>query len=297
MRSRLLNWQNKFAIGSTFCFGAFAFLSYGLNASFLVSNISLSLLFTRFISPSIFERIHAEIIAVALLCVGLTIDTLLVDVQLMLWVLYALCAASILSPLHALVAVFPVIFGLGTLTDLLTLSETSGLVVVSMMIVGLNLRISVLSKALHTRSGFDDVYGCKNRQTFNEDARQSWNITQRYKIPTSMVVIDLSAHSDIEVYEKSASSLVEVWRTRLRNTDMLYKVSDRRFVCLLSTTDKGGAETLVADLNKAVQAYEQPMLQDITVEMAVYSSTQATSLDTWLAMAYHHDPVPTNEKS
>jgi len=274
-----------------------AFLSYGLSFSFAGAILSSIILTTSPYLRFVPKHSAINVLAIGLLCGGLLVDSLIYAPAYPVWVVYVVCAALSLNVIFAIILTWMVVFALFLLSASLTLAEMLGLMATSTLSMYGAHQVRTLQKALHKQSGLDVVFGCFNAQAFKKDAEHAWHLGQRYHLVTSMVVLDLDEDLDIEGYQECARRLVEVWTSRLRNTDTLYKVSDRRFVCLLSSTTQQGALVLADDLRKATHAYESPLLHCITLATTVCSSEQVSSLDTWLTMAYHHGLATTTEKS
>lgn len=114
---------------------------------------------------------------------------------------------------------------------------------------------SSMSSALQQALGCDLVTGCDNKPRLQQLLQDALDSFQRYAIPTSVIVLQVQLTQGVRS-DAMLQTLCTIWRSRLRATDRLCRLSDDRFVCLLSNTPADKAVFARDDLLKAVSHYE-----------------------------------------
>lgn len=114
---------------------------------------------------------------------------------------------------------------------------------------------SSMSCALQQALGCDLITGCDNKPRLQQFLQDALDSLQRYAIPTSVIVLQVQLTQGVRS-DAMLQTLCTIWRSRLRTTDRLCRLSDDRFVCLLSNTPTDKAVFARDDLLKAVSHYE-----------------------------------------
>lgn len=115
-----------------------------------------------------------------------------------------------------------------------------------------------MSVALQQALGTDLVTGCDNKSRLQQLLQELLDALQRYATPASVIVlhVQLTPEGLATPSDAMLQTLCTVWRSRLRATDRLCRLSDERFVCLLSNTPADKAIFARDDLLKAAAHYE-----------------------------------------
>jgi GGDEF domain-containing protein len=115
-----------------------------------------------------------------------------------------------------------------------------------------------MSHALQQALGTDLVTGCDNKPRLQQFLQDVLETHQRYATPASVVVLQVQLASGglTTASDAMLQTLSQIWRSRLRATDRLCRLSDDRFVCLLSNTPADKASVVRDDLLKAAAHYE-----------------------------------------
>ena len=210
------------------------------------------------------------------------------DLVLHLSQLGFICGLS-LSFKQAISLLISIILALVLATEL-TFSPDKYLVVVTLGVLGMYLRWLVLGQA----SSLEDVQvrdkqsGCKNASCLERDAEQYFNLFQRYGIPCTCLVFDLAMDETKSLQTKNEllALVISVWNSRIRQTDHLYKLSDRRYVCLLPATSTDQSKSLENDIVVAMQEYEFPEGSDLVLKVTVQECSGHDVPGDWLSDVY-----------
>lgn len=164
------------------------------------------------------------------------------------------------------------------------------LVVISLGVLGAYLRYLVLGQArsLHETEVLDKELGCKNALSLEQDAEQSFNLHQRYGIACTYLIFDLALDESLSLKLKNEmlGLVVSVWNSRIRQTDYLYKLSDRRFVCVLAATSKEQSMVLQQDILVAINEYEFPEKFELDLQVSAEECSEHESSGDWLSRVY-----------
>lgn len=141
---------------------------------------------------------------------------------------------------------------------------------------------------LQTEVERDALSGCKNINALSSDAEQYFKLFQRYRIPSTLLVINIEHKPKASLKEQQlvVSTLVDVWVSRLRQTDVLYRVSDHRFVGLLTATSSESARVLLDDIVNSTEAYELPGESSIKLSVVSSDCCLAETSEAWLSFVY-----------
>lgn len=160
------------------------------------------------------------------------------------------------------------------------------------LLVGFSLYLRALifkqHEGLKTEVERDALSGCKNVNALSSDADQYFKLFQRYRIPSTLLVINIEHNPEASLKEQQivVSALVDVWISRLRQTDVLYRVSDHRFVCLLTATSSESASVLLDDIVNSTEAYELPGQSSIKLGVASSDCSVGDTSEAWLSFVY-----------
>ena len=164
------------------------------------------------------------------------------------------------------------------------------LVVLTLGALGMYLRWLVLGQAssLEEVEIRDKQTGCKNASCLERDAEQYFNLFQRYGIPCTCLVLDLVLDESKSLQTKNNLLMVVIslWNSRVRQTDHLYKLSDRRYICLLPATSKEQSKTLENDIMTAMQEYEFPEGVELILKVRAQECNGHNAPSDWLSVVY-----------
>ena len=144
-------------------------------------------------------------------------------------------------------------------------------------------------KEAQTNSRSDVTTGVGNRSALVEEMDELIDLYQRYRVETSAVSIRIENLEPllVEYGEARVSQLlvelVNVWQSRIRNTDRLYRYGDDCFVLLLPGTSSSNARTLIEDLERACKVYEFSQVTEVTLQMNIESLDMHSTWEEWLA--------------
>lgn len=164
------------------------------------------------------------------------------------------------------------------------------LVVLTLGSLGMYLRWLVLGQAssLEQVQTTDKQTGCKNASCLERDTEQNFNLYQRYGIPCTCLVFDLVLDESKSLQTKNnlLLAVIKLWNSRVRQTDHLYKLSDRRYICLLPATSKSQSETLKNDIVIAMREYEFPEGSELHLNVRTQDCEGYDSPSGWLSEIY-----------
>lgn len=128
-----------------------------------------------------------------------------------------------------------------------------------------------MSGALQQALGTDLATGCDNKSRLQQLMQELLDALQRYAIPASVIVlhVQFTPGGLVTPSDTMLQTLCSVWRSRLRATDRLCRLSDNRFVCLLSNTPVDKATFARDDLLKAAAHYEFADKSRLTLSSAI----------------------------
>jgi len=162
-------------------------------------------------------------------------------------------------------------------------SEVSILALVNMVLVlimNMLLRqIDQLKTRLEESLHVDPVTGVFNRQALIQELSKVYQLKERYGAVSTVVTLPLEA--DIaslaeHQFDGLVKDLVSLLRSRIRNTDLLYRSERDVFVLVLPATDPANAEALLQDLVRAAAVYQYSA--PVSVELRPLLSASETSL-------------------
>lgn len=148
--------------------------------------------------------------------------------------------------------------------------------------------IASLENELASRHVTDPVLGCANRQALEHEMSKAVELNKRYGVVTSALALnvqnleELYAETNLDEVNTALKELVQVWISRLRNTDQLCRFNDSQFICLLPNTELNNALLLSDDLLKASESYDFSHGQTIQLYVSVAESNGDESAKNWL---------------
>jgi hypothetical protein len=118
----------------------------------------------------------------------------------------------------------------------------------------------------------DPMSGCGNLQALKSDMEHHIQLLDRYKTPCTAMEITLqleSSDSKKAVLDESHPFyvLLNVCKSRIRQTDRLYRSGDVSFICLLANTSASDAVVLKNDILTSCEQYE--IGGDERIELAI----------------------------
>lgn len=209
-----------------------------------------------------------------------------------LHILVTFCSFFIL-PIHkanSLNILAWVIMGVMAYAGRQSISFESILAVIGVVLLGnLTVRnIKTLEHELETRHITDSTTGCLNKDALVTEMEKAWEIYKRYDINASTIKLQVM---NLDVFQLELGhnqtnvllgEIVQVWTSRLRNTDMLCRYDEAQFICLLPNTKQESAESLAADLCKACDEYEFSCHKNVRIQSSVAQCMHEESWESWL---------------
>jgi GGDEF domain-containing protein len=121
----------------------------------------------------------------------------------------------------------------------------------------LSLHLKGLTKALSDAETTDETTGCANTSRLKDELAKAVDLKNRYATKVSCITLSFTIPTEkILQQELWLKELAQVCQSRLRNTDLLCRYNDLKFIILLPNTSQDNAHILSSDLLKACQNYE-----------------------------------------
>lgn len=172
------------------------------------------------------------------------------------------------------------------------LTELLAAALTSLAIYGLasylRARLLTNERTLNRAQESEILLACKNCRAFEVDLERFFQLNKRYEIPCTVVKLSLNFDRKLNIKESQEvqEKLVEIWVTRVRQTDEVYKVNDQAFACLLPATTAENAGVLAKDIQRATLAYALPFEVDVALDVCVVSANPFSQCEDWLAQLY-----------
>lgn len=189
-------------------------------------------------------------------------------INILAWITLLLTQESSLQALH--------------LTSTFT---AAGIIICTNLVVK---QISHMESEIAASHVTDKVTGCGNKEALLAEIEKAWAIYQRYNINAAVVRLHILKLPKLkeQLSEQQMNTLlteiVQVWKSRLRNTDLLCRYDNEHFVCLLPNTKLDNAQHLAIDLCKACNDYEFSDNVKVSIESAVAQCDQENNWEGWL---------------
>jgi len=148
--------------------------------------------------------------------------------------------------------------------------------------------IAYLDNKLRVARDLDIHERCKNISALHRDCEHGFALYERYQIPSTLLILDITYRNPkgVNDYKKTISAIVNVWLSRLRGTDYLYRVDNKRFVCLLSATQASQVKSLAHDLVNATLAYDLPDSVSIELNTHIKGCDEYSDASSWTSVLY-----------
>ncbi|TNC80334.1 MAG: hypothetical protein C9356_14640 [Oleiphilus sp.] len=162
--------------------------------------------------------------------------------------------------------------------------------------------LSARKEALNN-SRSDVTTGTGNRSALVEELDELLEFYRRYKVEATAVSIRLpslaqllSEYGDPKI-DQLLVELVNIWQTRIRNTDRLYRYGDDCFVLILPGTPVAAADSLLKDLQHASTAYEFTHVKEAQLAFHIETNIDHATWEDWLSALVRapDNTLPANE--
>jgi len=130
----------------------------------------------------------------------------------------------------------------------------------------------------------DPLTGLSNRRTVLEQANKSLGVSQRYKHPLTVIMLDIDRFKSInDTYGHAVGDQVIIEfaqriRSKLRTSDMLGRYGGDEFLIILPNSDVAGAEPVVRRIRAAITG--QPViLKDLEIQISTSIGLSSNEVD------------------
>lgn len=114
-----------------------------------------------------------------------------------------------------------------------------------------------LKRLLKHANTTDTLTGCVNPEYFKQHIEQAVELHNRYQTQATCLIFDLDAHFNKYIERENwLKEVAQVCQSRVRQSDILCRNSDQRFLVLLPNTPEENAAKLAADLKQACEVYQ-----------------------------------------
>lgn len=137
----------------------------------------------------------------------------------------------------------------------------------------------------------DPLTGAGSRLSLDHALQQARHRLDRYQTPVSMLMLDLDHYKQINdahghaVGDRVLRALSDVLKTRLRQTDSLYRFGGEEFVILADNTSGEDAVALAEAIRKRVASAPFPPTSGLTVSIGIAELRNDEDSDAWLRRA------------
>lgn len=140
-------------------------------------------------------------------------------------------------------------------------------------------QIDQLKTRLEESARVDPVTGVFNRQALTQELSRIYQLRERYGAVSTVVTLPLGVNVAAlaeHQFDSLVKDLVSLMRSRIRNTDLLYRAERDVFVLVLPSTEPANAEVLLQDLVHAAAVYQYSV--SVRVDLLPSLSSSETSL-------------------
>ena len=136
----------------------------------------------------------------------------------------------------------------------------------------------------------DPLTGAFNRRRLRIDARQAVQTWQRYRRPSTLLLLDVDHFKRVndelghDVGDRALRELASILQRRLRSLDSVYRYGGEEFVVLLVETDASQAAHVAEDLRAQVQSADIVPGRALTVSIGLCDVMEAESVEQWLGL-------------
>lgn len=144
---------------------------------------------------------------------------------------------------------------------------------------------------LVTLATTDPLTGCANRLQLNELLNSAAYNFHRYRIPASLIVLDLDNFKQINdtqghaIGDQVLIKFAALMASRTRQSDKLFRYGGEEFIILLPNTRINDAYRLAESLREATEAHSFDVKETITTSGGVAEITEGEGWDHWLNRA------------
>ena len=136
----------------------------------------------------------------------------------------------------------------------------------------------------------DPLTGAYNRRYFEEQVRQSLDIWERYKRPSTLLLMDIDHFKRVNdsfghgVGDQALKLLVDLIASRIRGVDTLCRYGGEEFAVLLSETSARHGVRLAEELRSRVEESELLPEGQLTISVGVTDISAASDAEEWLRL-------------
>ena len=148
--------------------------------------------------------------------------------------------------------------------------------------------VSEQSRQLSEMAITDPLTGAFNRRRLKTEAKQAYQVWQRYQRPSTLLLIDVDFFKSVndeyghEKGDQALQLIVEILHQRLRKLDLVFRYGGEEFVALLAETDESRAIHVAEELRSHIEQARILPSRPVTVSIGVCDVTQAESTEHWL---------------
>lgn len=209
-------------------------------------------------------------------------------VVLVFYLLYSLRFAAAIN-LVFLVMVTPVLLAVMPMEHLLRVLSTLALTSCFTFLFAHNLQRS--TRELEGLAMVDPLSGAGNRRQMESRLDDAIYLHGRYGLPCGLIVLDIDHFKQINdskghlVGDEILVQLTDLFRSRLRHSDSVFRYGGEEFVVLLPSTRIGGASRIAEKLRALVASSVFPGTDQLTVSAGVAELRHGETQLDWLGRA------------
>jgi GGDEF domain-containing protein len=133
----------------------------------------------------------------------------------------------------------------------------------------------------------DPMSGCGNQQALSYDMDRNLQLFDRYHIPCTAMAIELrleqlASKGSVLDNDHPLYAFLNIWKSRIRQTDRLYRSGEFSFVCLLANTRESDALGLQKDILNACMHYEIESTEQFSLSVKVHECREQDDPNKWL---------------
>lgn len=141
---------------------------------------------------------------------------------------------------------------------------------------------------LSTLAGTDALTGVENRRAMDQALAEATLLRDEHNVPSSLILFDVDHFKAINdrhghgAGDEALRALVEGVRTRIRETDRLFRFGGEEFVVLMPRTPLAEASNAADSLRARIEALELREVGQLTISAGVAELTRGESIQSWL---------------
>jgi diguanylate cyclase (GGDEF)-like protein len=150
--------------------------------------------------------------------------------------------------------------------------------------------VSQHSRELKDMAVTDPLTGAYNRRYFEEQIRRSLEVWERYKRPSTLLLMDIDHFKQVNdrfghgVGDQALKLLVDLIGSRIRGVDTLCRYGGEEFAVLLSETSARHGIRLAEELRARVQEFALLPEGQLTISVGVTDTSAAGDAEEWLRL-------------